>query len=418
MTIGSKIRFHRLKRKLTQEELCKGIMSISYLSKLENNQVTPSPDIIESLCERLGVSNLSDNPNRLNKLLETWNHELLWNHGNPEGSTFQHIQRELEQTDDLVPHLFYRILCFRLHLLKHDLPKAHQQMNDSLIHYKELTDTLKFYFHKYRGNYYYLLKDYEQAQAELKEAETYYVLGNVVNEEERADLYYLSSLVLSRLNQYRLAIFYGEKSLSIFQGVYFQKRCAEVHLLLGICYRRIRYAEQAMKHYEWAKFIARSIGYNGLLAKVEQNLGYLKSFMNKSEEAIGHYLKSIELKESDLEGKLFSILSLVKEYYKLNQYQHVCHWLPKGLSLCSEDTYPDKFYQLSYYQFAMNDFPNGFELFMKEYCLPFFKRNGSLLLYAEYAKYLGQYYQMVRKYKPAAFYLNEANEIYEEMLII
>ena len=418
MTIGSKIRFHRLKRKLTQEDLAKGIISISYLSKLENNQVTPSNDIINLLCERLGVNNLFDRSNQLNNLLEKWNHELLWNHSDQADFTHEVIMKELEETDDLMTHLFYRILCFRLQLMKGNLADALKHMVHIQSNYKELTDTLRFYYHKYKGNYYYLIEEYQKARGELKEAETYYVLGNVVNEEERADLYYLYSLVLTRLNMYRLAIYYGEKSLSIFQGVYYQKRCAEVHLLLGICYRRIRYSEEALKHYEWANFISHSIHYTSLLSKVEQNLGYLKSFMKKSDEAIQHYLRSIELKEGDEEGKLYSILSLVKEYYKMNQFSNVEFWLPKGLELCSKDKFPDKYYQFSYYQFALNDFPTGFEMFMKEYALPFFKKNGSHLLYAEYSKFFGQYYQRVRRYKLAAFHLNEANIIYEEMLTL
>lgn len=416
MKIGSKIRFHRLKQKLTQQNLSKGIISISNLSKLENNQVTPSDDIVHLLCERLGLNNPVDRENHLNELLEKWNHALLWNKEEEARSTHEVIQRDLDQTDDPTTHFLYKILCFRVQLLRGDLTEAFSQMVHIQSNYKELTDKLKFYFHKYKGNYYYLMKEYEKAKGELKEAETYFVLGNVVNEEERADLYYLFSLVLTRLHMYRLAIYYGEKSLSIFQRVYYQKRCAEVHLLLGICYRRIRNSEDALKHYEWANFISHSIHYTSLHSKIEQNFGYLKSFMHKSDEAIRHFEKSIELKTSDDEGKLYSILSLVKEYYKLNQRSKVQFWLPKGLELCSMERYPDKYYQLSYYQFALNEFPNGFEKFMKENALAYFKRNGSLLLYAEYSKFLGQYYQRIRKYKLAAFHLNEANTIYEGML--
>ncbi|WP_060671948.1 helix-turn-helix transcriptional regulator [Rossellomorea vietnamensis] len=416
MKIGSKIRFHRLKQKLTQEKLSKGIISISYLSKLENNQVTPTNDIIHLLCERLGLNDPLEPPDHLNELLEKWNHALLWNKEDEARSTHEVIQRDLDRTDDLTTHFFYKILCFRVQLIGGNLTEAFSHMLHIQSNYKELTDKHKFYFHKYKGNYYYLMKEYEKAKGELKEAETYFVLGNVVNEEERADLYYLFSLVLTRLHMYRLAIYYGEKALSIFQGVYYQKRCAEVHLLLGICYRRIRNSEDAVKHYEWANFISQSIQYTSLHSKIEQNFGYLKSFMNKSDEAIQHFVKSIELKDSDDEGKLYSILSLVKEHYKLNQRSKVQFWLPKGLELCSKERYPDKFYQLSYYQFAMNEFPHGFEKFMKESALAYFKKNGSLLLYAEYSKFLGQYYQRMRKYKLAAFHLNEANIIYEEML--
>ncbi|WP_064093267.1 helix-turn-helix domain-containing protein [Rossellomorea aquimaris] len=416
MTIGAKIRYHRLRKKLTQEDLSKGIISVSYLSKLENNQITPSNDIIQLLCSRLGVSSLLHNQNDLSKQLDQWNQSLLWNNLKEAESIHNKIKESLEHTDELMPQLFYKVLCIRFHLIHSEMNFASKFIVEIQSNYKELSDKLKFYYHKYKGNYYYLLQNHDKARDELKEAENYYVLGNVINEDERADLYYLFSLVLTRLHQYRLAIYYGEQSLSIFQGVYFQKRCAEVHLLLGICFRRIRYNEEALKHYEWSNMISQSIHYTSLHAKVEQNLGYLKSGMNKSEEAIEHYTRSIQLKECDIEGRLNSILSLVKEYYKKNHFSHVGSWLSEGLKLCSKEVYPEKFYQLSYYQYALNDFPKGFESFMEDYSLPFYKKNGNSLLYAEYSKLFGHYYQQARKYKKAAFHLNEANSIYEDML--
>ncbi|MCA1053916.1 helix-turn-helix transcriptional regulator [Rossellomorea aquimaris] len=418
MNIGSKIRFHRQKRNLTQEELSKGIISVSYLSKLENNQVAPSDEVIRLLCERLGVSSLQSEGNELDQLLHKWNHSMLWKEHEDTETFHNQIKSKLDETDDLLPHLFYKILLIRYQLIHTERVEALNSIKDMHAHYKEFSDTLRFYYHKYKGNYHYELQQYDEARAELKEAETYYVLGSVTNEEERADLYYLFSLVLTRMNSYRLAIYYGEKSLSIFQGVYFQKRCAEVHLLLGICYRRIRYSEEALKHYNWANFISGSIQYTSLKSMVEQNLGYLKSLMNESEEAIRHYLKSIELKERDVEGKLNSILALVKEYHKLHLLDEVRKWLPTGLGLCSKDLYPDKYYQLTYFHYALNDFQDGFESFMKEHALPYFKKSGKHLLFAEYSKLFGQYFQEVRRYKNAAFHLREANSIYEEMLTL
>ena len=171
MTIGSKIRFHRLKRNLTQEDLSKGIISVSYLSKLENNQVTPSNDIINLLCDRLGVNNLLDTTDHLNKLLEKWNHALLWNKTEDAKSINEVVKKDLDQTDDLIPHLFYKILCFRVQLIKGNLQNALDNMKQIQSNYKELTDALKFYYHKYKGNYDYLIKEYDKAIGELKEAE-------------------------------------------------------------------------------------------------------------------------------------------------------------------------------------------------------------------------------------------------------
>ncbi|MGX1264213.1 transcriptional regulator with XRE-family HTH domain [Rossellomorea marisflavi] len=416
MTIGSKIRFHRQKRQLTQEELSKGILSVSYLSKIENNSISPSQEIIELLCERLGISNLMDDHRIVLNKLEKWNRLLLWNSLKEADEMETSIALQLENVDELTPHLYYQILCFRADLIHLDLKAALARMNEIHKSYPDMTDLLKFYFHKYRGNYYYLMNEYSNAENELKEAETFYVTGNVVNEEERADLYYLSSLVKTRLNHFRLALYYGEKALNIFQSVYFQKRCAEVHLLLGICYRRIGSLDEANKHYEWAGYISETIHYTRLRSKVEQNLGYMKSLSGESQEAIRHFLRSIDLKGTDTEGQLYSILSLVKEYHKLNDRHKMTDWLDRGLALCDREQHPSKYFELCYYRYAAEGFKDGFEPFMKDQALPFFHRHDMKILYATYSTLLGQYYQGMRKYKNAAFYFKEANDIYEQMV--
>ncbi|TNF08853.1 MAG: XRE family transcriptional regulator [Bacillota bacterium] len=50
--IGSAIRYKRKQMNMTLEEACEGICSISYLSKLENNQIEPGNRFIDQLIER------------------------------------------------------------------------------------------------------------------------------------------------------------------------------------------------------------------------------------------------------------------------------------------------------------------------------------------------------------------------------
>jgi transcriptional regulator with XRE-family HTH domain len=53
--IGSAIRLKRKELKMTLEEGAEGICSISYLSKLENNQIDPNLDFVDQLIERFGI---------------------------------------------------------------------------------------------------------------------------------------------------------------------------------------------------------------------------------------------------------------------------------------------------------------------------------------------------------------------------
>lgn len=53
-TVGQVVKKERVQSRITQEELSDGICTPSYLSRLENGQVNPSPEIVRLLLERLG----------------------------------------------------------------------------------------------------------------------------------------------------------------------------------------------------------------------------------------------------------------------------------------------------------------------------------------------------------------------------
>lgn len=53
--ISFKIRQERMQRNWSQEGLCTGICSVSYLSKIEQGKADPSPEIVRLLMERLGI---------------------------------------------------------------------------------------------------------------------------------------------------------------------------------------------------------------------------------------------------------------------------------------------------------------------------------------------------------------------------
>ena len=60
--VGTLIRRERLRQNLSQEGLCRGICAVSYLSKIEQGQVTPSEEIRRLLLERLGLPTEEDTP--------------------------------------------------------------------------------------------------------------------------------------------------------------------------------------------------------------------------------------------------------------------------------------------------------------------------------------------------------------------
>jgi HTH-type transcriptional regulator, quorum sensing regulator NprR len=416
VTIGSKIRYHRMKKKLTQEELATGILSVSYLSKIENNQTTASAEVIELLCKRLGISLVQENDEVLKKTFSEWNKALLRNDHQEAVRLYEQVSSHVIQIEDITLLNSYHILMIRYHILLKDYEKPKDLITSLERNYKSLSDKLRFYFHKFVGNFWYTQGQYEKASNHLKDAEHYFVLGSVMDNEERADLFYLKSLTLVQLRKHALAIHYSEESLALYQSLYHNKRCAEIHLLLGVCYRRIQNIKEAITHYEWANEISKNINYPLLRGNVEQNLGYLKSMDHRTEEAISHYLKSLQFKNDDQDSKLTTIIALVKEFYKLKRFDEVMNWLKEGIQLSRQQKNREKFYEFRVYEFAAKKLDEEFEHFMKTEALPYFESTGNPHLLAQYSKFLGNYYQEIRKYKYAAHYLTKANVAYEKII--
>lgn len=68
-TIGSVIKHHRGETRLTLEEISEGICSVSYLCKVENNQIVPSKTILPKIISRLNIKE--------DELKETYNSDWI-----------------------------------------------------------------------------------------------------------------------------------------------------------------------------------------------------------------------------------------------------------------------------------------------------------------------------------------------------
>jgi transcriptional regulator with XRE-family HTH domain len=55
INLGRLIFLNRIEKGMTQDQLSKSICSVPYLSKLENNKINPSEDILYHLLKRLDI---------------------------------------------------------------------------------------------------------------------------------------------------------------------------------------------------------------------------------------------------------------------------------------------------------------------------------------------------------------------------
>ncbi|UFT99926.1 helix-turn-helix domain-containing protein [Radiobacillus kanasensis] len=421
MEIGPFIKLHRIKQNMTQEDLADGIVSESYLSKIENQKTTASPDVINLLCSRLGIQLNKEDELNLNGQCQEW-FDMLF-----EVNSKEQITEKYEELKVLVEsHLSDMQVLFEIHKIRYFLilgqkQNALQQINNL----KDLSETFnsvqQYYWLKFNGNYNSVIGDQHSALRFYQLAEEKYGHSDI-SESEFADLRYTMSVTHSKLRNTLEVIDYAKKALEDFSKQYNFRRCAQCHLLLGISYRRIKIYDKAEKNYNLAQHLAKLNNDQQTIAITHQNLGYLHSTKGESEKAIFFFKKVVEDGHSDTVVLIKGMASIVKEYYNLQKYDEAMEMVNAGLHTLEQlewiENYQLYFYELKTYHAVLTHNKEKFESVVIKEFLPYLKKQKHYAELVSYATMAGKHYEDLLKYKSASEYYKLAISTYEELIKI
>ncbi|OZM56484.1 hypothetical protein CIB95_11960 [Lottiidibacillus patelloidae] len=417
MKIGTKIKYYRINQGMTQDDLAQGIISIPYLSKIENNLIVPSEDVIELLCERLEISPVSVENKRVEQLLITLGETLLRNQKEESQEIFtelEELKSFMEDPSDVMLFQIYRVRYYTL-VAKYEAAKETYELVKE--EYQHFDQTLRYLFHKHAGNLHYVMNNFQASKLDLREAIKSLPLGMKHYDEEKADTLYLTALTFSKLGSDASAIQHANACLQFYQSTYHFKKCADIHLILGVSYRRIKNIDEAIVHYEHASNISEKINYDYLLGKIEHNLGYLNSLKGNQEKAITHYKRSLQMKNNDEVGRLNTCLSLLIEYHKVGDTKNTAYYL-KETELMAKDVNPEtikaQLYELQIYQYLLSEKHDELENLLRTTALPFFKKNNRFL-FGFYSQMLAEHYEAKGRYKLAVHYYKATLSIYKKL---
>ncbi|AXI11090.1 helix-turn-helix domain-containing protein [Oceanobacillus sp. 143] len=417
--IGSFIKLQRTKQEKTLGELADGVVSVSYLSKIENLKTQASPEIIKMLCDRLGIQVDNREEELIKEKLNDW-YSMLFEVNNKEDIiiAYEEIQEMLDR------NLSENLLLFEIHKIRYflilgDYDEAAKKINELKGLSNNFDSLQQFYWFKFRGNFYTLKDgDYNQSIKMYNVAEER--ISHIdISEDEIADLHYIISVTHSKLRNTLEAIEYANKALNIYMKLYNFLRCAQCHNILGISYRRIKMYDKAIKNYNLALHLGKLNNNGQLIQLTNQNLGHLYSVKGDSNEAIKYYLEIINNIEVQPGDKLASIASLVKEYYIIGNYEETRKSVDYGLALMKElsniEPYKLFYYVIHTYNFLLNEEFESFERLVIEEFLPYLKKNKDFASLATHVKLLAEQYEKQHKYKAATKYFKEANFAYEQI---
>lgn len=417
--IGSFIKLQRTKQEMTLNELSEGIVSVSYLSKIENQKTQASPDIIQLLCNRLGIEIDNSSEDLIKEKCNKW-YSMLFEVNNKEEiiTTYEEIQEMLDK------NLSNSLLMFEIHKIRYFLilgnyDGALKKINE-LNEIANTFDSLQqFYWFKFRGNYYSTASDFQQALQMYKLAEE--KINRIdITEDEIADLQYTISVTHSKLRNTLESIDYANRSLEIFMKQYNFQRCAQCHIILGISYRRIKMHERAIKNYNLAKHLGELNKDKQIIQLTNLNLGYLYSVTGETKEAISFYEKVANDEDVNLEERLNAITSIIKEFYNIDKINEVKEAIVKAqniLDLAKDKGYSKLFsYIIHTFEYAINGENDRFVLFVKDKFIPFLKNHSDYANLVFYSTMLAKHFEEQYKYKDAVKYYKLANSAYDNLI--
>ena len=312
---GSLIKYHRERLDVSQKELCHGICVVSHLSKIENNKVEASPEIIDELFKKLGIDYYQDegflNENKLK--IKNFFHNLNY---------YRDSQKIFNEINDVKEKLINSPLIIDYLLV------------ESYFHIKATSNIkwlreLEIYMDSEQLGWFYILKAAPYG----------------INETDQREL--ISRAISLLRNSYAsLSLMYFELSYGNYDKVIHLSpevtnialnegnitALAHMNVCVGNCYSAQNLPDLMLAHYERAKNILTDINNEELISTLNYNIGatYLES--DRFEESL-YYLEMakgniIKFKDDTNIFLLYHKLSLL--YLKMKNKKKAKNYINKA----------------------------------------------------------------------------------------
>ncbi|MDM5336502.1 helix-turn-helix transcriptional regulator [Fictibacillus enclensis] len=404
---GEKIKYFREIKQLTQRELTDGICSITYLSKVENNIIEPSEQILQLWCSRLGIEYSmfvqSSSALTFKQELKMWYEAIKLRDRSLSKRYYQTIKDQVTGIEDIDILASFHLVSSRHFLLSQLYNDAKYHLTRVKHYVSCLSNELSAYYYYFNGLYEYLngniqqaLNDFFRAKETVREPEFYYQLG----------------LIYGKLGRMTLSIVNTEKALASFNQHMLIYKMVDCYILLGINYNRINEHETAKSYFEKALNGVNSLqNSRHLLSKIYHNLGCVYQRQKNSEEAILYFLKSLQ-ECTELRERRHTIYLLARELYTCARIDESRKWLKKGLQL-SPSKNDDTYYLLKTLEFQLEEKQNepGYLQFLEEKAVPFFQYKNDVFNIGRCYELLAHSYYCNKRYKKASDYYSKAYEL-------
>lgn len=406
MQFGPLIKFYRIQQGLTQKELANGICSVPHLSKIEGNSKEANEETMGLLLERLGVnlSSITENEEQIKQLVSELNENIDYFLNEEADEAMQ----KLEEYEGIIPFTTnlhtYELTKFRYLIFKGMLPEAQVQ-------YELLNKQKKIFSQPQASLFSYLYAVWLLKKGNFKKADE--ILESIGKgskiEISSGELIYHRALAKSSLEEPGYAIYYGKLALEEFMQDHNFKRILHVMILLGINYTHSKIYEEAQDCFKHLIRNAEILKESKLLPEIYHNMGYLQKKLNKSNEAIVFFEKSLSLQTKNTPHYLITLYSIGEIYIELNNSVKARETFQE-VYLLSKDLENRKYRMLANYYLMTLEAPEKSLAYSESKVIPYLEESdGKSEELIWFYKMLSNHYRQIGRFDQAVKYIEKIN---------
>lgn len=283
---------------------------------------------------------------------------------------------------------FHELLSLRYHLMNEDYRKA-AQMLETLRPEPEEMHWLNYFYHFFKGQYFFGYKNYLESIDHLLKAK---VFASNLETEELAEFYY--KLAFSYYKNYEItqSIKYAEKALDLFRSKVNFKRIANCENLLGMNNSDIEQYKEAELHFHNALVSSEKSEDRLTKFMVLQNYGKLSTKQYKTKTALSLLTRAKKLIHPwENRIKVQNLFLISKNLFRNDHKDIARRKLSFALIIAEQNEYIDYFHHCN---MLMAKYVNT-ELFEDTYQqgISFFYENKLWVYVIEYSEDLASHYR-------------------------
>ncbi|WP_433773143.1 tetratricopeptide repeat protein [Bacillus wiedmannii] len=392
--IGKQVFYKRLQQKMTQEELCQGICSVSYLSKIENGKIDASEEILQLLCTRLeiAVTDLRDVEEDVKVKLDEWLNALVRLDKAQVERIYNELQEDMQHVLDFEIINYYKLLNIRYLLIKRDFVEISAELDKLKKAYKKFSPFQKLLYTYSKGLLCCLQYKWKKGLSYLLETE---IMAKELGYHETG-IYYNIALTYSHLEIQHLTLHFANIALEAFRNEYKFRNVINCQILIALSYAEQGQYEEALGMYE--NILRESEAFadkDVLMAITLSNIGNIYYKKKKYNQAKDYCLESLQLqKQIDL-NYIDTLYEIALAYIKLEQFEEAREWIEKGISAAkSEERFNTKLYLLLMLRYKYFEEAREYKQFLELEAIPFYKSAGNKIelkkVYVELAEYFSE----------------------------